>query len=162
MKEIAKPYGYILIDTQPKTTSEKRVVSDVFDHCQSYPHIPVSTHTNSEVTQGTPEMESLPIESKQSAKKSKGSVKHKVELEKPPAKKPRMNPKKPKKQSKPAKKHAKAKPKKQRKPGVYKPRESLSSEEFNSDEEPHAMTFEEKVNFIATQHKGFVPKMLYE
>ena len=33
----AKPYGYVLIDNQPKTTSEKQVVSDVFGHCQSYP-----------------------------------------------------------------------------------------------------------------------------
>ena len=40
----AKPYGYILIDNQPKTTSDKQVVSDVFGHCQSYPHITTGTH----------------------------------------------------------------------------------------------------------------------
>ena len=46
----AKPYGYILIDNQPKTTSDKQVVSDVFGHCQSYPHITTGTHLASEVT----------------------------------------------------------------------------------------------------------------
>ena len=47
----AKPYGYVLIDNQPKTTSEKQVVSDVFGQCRSYPHI--STHTTQEVNRGT-------------------------------------------------------------------------------------------------------------
>ena len=31
----AKPYGYILIDNQPKTTSDKQVVADVFGHTPS-------------------------------------------------------------------------------------------------------------------------------
>ena len=43
----AKPYGYILIDNQPKTTSDKQLVADVIGHCQSYPCITKSAHTNS-------------------------------------------------------------------------------------------------------------------
>ena len=43
----AKPYGYIFIDNQPKTTSDKQLVADVIGHCQSYPCITKSTHTNS-------------------------------------------------------------------------------------------------------------------
>ena len=50
-KVTAKPYGYVLIDNQPKTTSEKQVVSEVFGQCQSYPHI--CTHIVQEVNRGT-------------------------------------------------------------------------------------------------------------
>ena len=78
----AKPYGYVLIDNQPKTTSEKKVVSDVFGQCRSYPHI--STQTAEEVTQGTPEMAE---QSKESVKKE--PVKRSVELPIPRAKKSR-------------------------------------------------------------------------
>ena len=38
-KVTAKPYGYVLIDNQPKTNSENQVVSDVFGECERYPHI---------------------------------------------------------------------------------------------------------------------------
>lgn len=142
----AKPYGYVLIDNQPKTTSENQVVSEVLGHCQSYPNI--SQHTNSEVTQSTPEPQ--PIEPTE--------VKHqksKVELAKPPAKKLR-------KQLKQAKKRSKAKPnakkphnvKKQpkrttkptakakvTKPHLYKPRVIIPQPRESSDEDP--FNFEE-------------------
>ena len=52
-KETAKPYGYILIDYQPKTTSEKQVVSEVFGKCKSYPLI----STQSEITQATTDVQ---------------------------------------------------------------------------------------------------------
>ena len=69
----AKPYGYVLVDNQPKTTTtDKQVVSDVFGHCQSYPHITTGTHSAPEVTQGTPETESWPIDL--SEVKHKGST----------------------------------------------------------------------------------------
>ena len=35
----AKHYGYVMIDNEPKTTSEKQVISDVFGQCQSYPYM---------------------------------------------------------------------------------------------------------------------------
>ena len=38
-KETEKPFGYLLIDNQPKTTSDKQVVADVFGNSQSYPHV---------------------------------------------------------------------------------------------------------------------------
>ena len=41
----AKPYGYVLVDNQPKTTTDKQVVSDVFGYCHIYPHITTSTKT---------------------------------------------------------------------------------------------------------------------
>ena len=87
-KVTAKPYGYVLIDNQPKTPSEKQVVSEVFGLCKRYPHI--SAHSVQEVNRGTSDMiEPLkPTEAKK-------QVKHKVELEKtetPTAKKQRNNP----------------------------------------------------------------------
>ena len=77
----AKPYGYVLIDNQPKTTSEKQVISDVFEQCQSYPNIS---------TQPTKEVDTFERNkpSKQNVKKE--SIKRKVELVKPLAKKPRQ------------------------------------------------------------------------
>ena len=154
----AKPYGYVLVDNQPKTTTDKQVVADVFGHCQSYPHITKSTHPAPEVTPGTPETESCRIEPSevkhkgpnQSAKKSKVLGKRKLELKKPPAKRKRTETKQTKqKQSKPSKQRVKAKPKtkkknkpKRTKPAIYKPkfivtppRESTGEEQFNSEEE---------------------------
>ena len=73
--ETERPYGYVVIDNQPKTTSEKQVVSEVFGKCKSYPHI----STQSETTQVTTDVQPLP----------KQSVKRKPENEKPPAKRKR-------------------------------------------------------------------------
>ena len=73
--ETERPYGYVVIDNQPKTTSEKQVVSEVFGKCKSYPHI----STQSEITQVTTDVQPLP----------KQSVKRKPENEKPPAKRKR-------------------------------------------------------------------------
>ena len=57
----AKPYGYVLIDNHPKTTSEKQVVSDVIDQCQSYPHM--STQLADKVSRDTTEMIEPPKQS---------------------------------------------------------------------------------------------------
>ena len=38
-KETEKPYGYVLIDNQPKTTTDKQVVADVFGTCHCYPNV---------------------------------------------------------------------------------------------------------------------------
>ena len=45
-KVTTKPYGYVLIDNQPKTNSEHQVVSHVFETCERYPYI--STHPTEE------------------------------------------------------------------------------------------------------------------
>ena len=73
--ETERPYGYVVIDNQPKTTSEKQVVSEVFGKCKSYQHI----STQSEITQVTTDVQPLP----------KQSVKRKPENEKLPAKRKR-------------------------------------------------------------------------
>ena len=163
----AKPYGYILIDNQPKTTSDKQVVSDVFGHCQSYPHITTGTHLASEVTQGTPET----VFRKRCIDQS--DVKN-------------LLTKKPRKQSKNTKQRVKTKPEtkkkkqpKRTKPAIYNPkfivtppRESSEEEQFNSEEEQLSSeddslnalttTFHEELITIARQHKGFGPKIMYE
>jgi len=190
-KETAKPYGYVLIDNQPKTTSDKQVVSDVFGYCQSYPSI--SRNPAPEVTQGT-------LKTMEPGVK-KEPVKRKVELTKPPAKKPRKqlkptkkqskakpNAKKPhntKKQSKPAKKQPKRKQSnakktkkqpKRTKPVIYKPRfsvtpprESSDVEQFNSEEEKQFSSEDDHFNMnelvaLAAQDKqrnGFGPRFTY-
>ena len=38
-----KPYGYLLIDNQTKTPSDKQVVAEVFENCHSYPKITTGT-----------------------------------------------------------------------------------------------------------------------
>ena len=75
-----KPYGYVMIDNQPKTTSEKQVVSNVFEGCKSYPNI--STNTSEDVTTLEKLNESEPVVRKE-------HIKRKMEHEKPHAKKQR-------------------------------------------------------------------------
>ena len=83
-KETAKPYGYILIDNQPKTTSEKQVVSEVFGKCKRYPHI----STQSEITQVTTDVQPS-VTGKVECPLPKQPVKRKTKREKPPAKRKR-------------------------------------------------------------------------
>ena len=40
---VEKPYGYLLIDNQTKTPSDKHVVAEVFENCHSYPKITTGT-----------------------------------------------------------------------------------------------------------------------
>ena len=47
-KETEKPYGYLLVDNQPKTPIEKQVVAEVFENCHCYPNITTCTKTVSE------------------------------------------------------------------------------------------------------------------
>ena len=56
-KETEKSYGYVLIDNQPKTTTDKQVVADVFGTCHCYPYMITSTKTLPEVTLCTHETE---------------------------------------------------------------------------------------------------------
>ena len=98
--ETERPYGYVVIENQPKTTSEKQVVSDVFGQCKSYPHI----STQSEITQVTTDVQP-PVTGNVKCPVRKQSVKRKTECKKPIAKKPKtMNPKKQTKTKQTAKK----------------------------------------------------------
>ena len=38
-QETAQPYGYIVVDNHPRTTSERQVVANVLGDCYTYPHI---------------------------------------------------------------------------------------------------------------------------
>ena len=38
-QETTQPYGYIVVDNHPRTTSEQQVVANVFGDCYTYPHI---------------------------------------------------------------------------------------------------------------------------
>ena len=85
-KETLKPYGYILIDNQPKTTNEKQVVSEVFGECKSYSHI----STQSEITQTTTDVQPKPsVTCKVECPLPKQPVKRKTKREKPPTKRKR-------------------------------------------------------------------------
>ena len=148
-KETAKPYGYILIDNQPKTTSEKQVVSEVFGKCKSYPYI----STQSEITQATTDVQPS-VTGKVECPLPKQSVKRKPENEKPPAKKAKtasvkQSAKKvktlPKTQSKPTVKRS-------RKPAVYKAkviRESSEEDIYSTEDERRH--FRDELNKLATQ-----------
>ena len=165
-QETEKPYGYILVDNQPKTTSENQVVADIFGKCKKYPHISSQLEITPTVVQATvtPNIET-PI--------PKQSLKRKPENEKPPAKKAKtmkQSAKKvktlPKTQTKTKqtakKKQTKPPVKKSRKPAVYKPkviRES-SEEDYNEEEEPKDFLAElnelAKQGYYARQtHNGF-------
>ena len=45
-QETEKPYGYILLDNHPRTTSDRQVVADVFGQCNSYPCISTLSSTS--------------------------------------------------------------------------------------------------------------------
>ena len=83
-KETEKPYGYILVDNQPKTTSENQVVAYVFGKCKSYPHI----RTQLEVFQATRDVQPA-VTHKIESPLPKQPVKRKPENEKPLAKRKR-------------------------------------------------------------------------
>ena len=38
-KETKKPDGYLLVDNQPKTTSDNQAVADIFGECRCYPNM---------------------------------------------------------------------------------------------------------------------------
>ena len=44
-QETENPYGYILLDNHPRTTSDRQVVADVFGQCNSYPCISTLSST---------------------------------------------------------------------------------------------------------------------
>ena len=98
-KETEKPYGYLSIDNQPKTTMNKQVLTDVFGNCYTYPHITRSTHTVPEISQSSPEMKSRKRLTEQSEVKhlrpNQSAKKSKVEPKKPPVKTSKANPEKP-------------------------------------------------------------------
>ena len=158
MKETEKPYGYIILDNHPKTTSEKQVIANVFGDCYAYPNITKSTHTAPEITDVQPKPT---VTHKVESPLPKQPVKRKTKREKPPAKRKRTEGE----QTKPVKPSAKkvktlpktqTKPtvKRSRKPAVYKAkviRESSEEEDIYSNEEEERRDFRDELNKLATQ-----------
>ena len=145
-KETSKPYGYVLIDNQPKTPPDKQVVSNVFCECQRYPSISANADSSREALV-MPEKRKVDFESP-AAKKPKRENQAKIQpraVKIPPKKqtkpKPTQKPKKSrtrqqaKTQSKAAKK-PKRQPKKQSKTPRYNESQTIS------DEETHEFNFE--------------------
>ena len=48
--ETEKPYGYLLVDNQPKTPSKKKMVAEAFENCHCYPNITTCIKTVSEAS----------------------------------------------------------------------------------------------------------------
>ena len=126
-QETEQPYGYIMLDNHPRTTSEHQVVANVFGDCYTYPHI-TSSPTLPQRVHERIEPSSL------REQRPEPTRKRKVNLQAPPAKKrkrvQKVNKLAPAKKVK--RKERKKKPRKQA-PTFIKPREI--SEEEPSDEE---------------------------
>ena len=159
MKETEKPYGYIILDNHPKTTSEKQVIANVFGDCYAYPNITKSTHTAPKITDVQPKPT---VTHKVESPLPKQPVKRKTKREKPPAKRKRTEGE----QTKPVKPSAKkvktlpktqTKPtvKRSRKPAVYKAkviRESSEEEDIYSNEDEKSRDLMNELNELATQN----------
>ena len=76
-QETDRPYGYIVVDNHPRTTSEQQVVANVFGDCYSYPHI-----TSTASPPSHPRVEPLPppLPEKPVTRKRKASVMNKSEV----------------------------------------------------------------------------------
>lgn len=119
-KETERPYGYLLIDNQPKTPAEKQVLANVFENYQAYPHINPSTQAIPEISRDTPVTGSRCIEQSEvkqerpfeSTKKSYIARKRKVDFKTPPAKRKRKVDTKPVKNERTDK----------RQPNIYEPK----------------------------------------
>ena len=189
-QETEKPYGYIILDNHPRTTSDKQVVADVFGDCYAYPYItqspsPVASLSQSIVVPDRIEPLKPSVQQKVERSRPKLAVQRKLETPNPPvkrkretatAKKTKTQPR-PKKAKKQLRSKTQTKPKKPRKQAVYKPRfiressdgepfdaeeELFDSDEFFSENEQRQFNPRE-LNLIAKQSRnGFGPRIVYE
>jgi len=185
-KETAKPYGYVLIDNQPKTAPDKQVVSSVFDECRRYPSICANAESSREAVV-IPEKRKDDFESP-AAKKPKREnltqtrVVKKSQKSQPKKQTSKRTKQKPKRQAKkPTKKpKSQSKPKKQAKTPKYHNSKAISDHEFNfenvdnslsSDDNEMSTSFEysehlteEQLNELARQdhlRRGVGPRYVY-
>ena len=168
-RETEKPFGYIILDNHPRTSSENQVVANVFCDCYTYPYI-TKTEGPSPQSKVSPSPQNsvslevqpkLPVKRKAEdqitgvKKQKKSAVKHKVKREYPVVRKQ----KKPSVKRKPVKKSQKRI--KSRKQTTYHsnekftggfPEEEISSEETEEDESNiRTPTFEEELIQLALQ-----------
>lgn len=107
-RETAKPFGYVLVDNQPKTSPNHQVVSNIFGECQRYLSITTDSSREAPVV----------------------PVKRKVQLDEPPVKKPkRENQAKPRAVNKSQKKQTKRKP-------TQKPKKSQTRQQTKTQRKP--------------------------
>ena len=124
-KETDKPFGYIILDNHPRTKSENQVIANVFGDCYAYPYITKSSspYVSTESPVDKPDVSV--------------TVKRKVELPLPAAKKQKKPAKKKpaKKLKKPAqKKHTKKKPVRRPTQKLKQPRFTGGFREISSNE----------------------------
>ena len=129
-QETEKPFGYIVLDNHPRTTSQHQVVADVFDQCKSYPYISTrNTVVQSPVTEAEQRKAHPVVKKRKRCNVDESMVKKRKPTKKQKTRKPT---KKLKKQLKPQPYTS------------YQPRETFQEEEsteetdepFISDEEP--------------------------
>ena len=164
-KETEKPFGYIVLDNHPRTTSDKQVVADVFGHCYTYPHTTKSPalSQNTVTSESTVEAEVQPklsvkrkveLPTPTVKKRKRESVKNKadnkqVKKQKKPATKRKVKNKQAKKQTAKRKSERDNKPtkklKKESKPQTRKPRRlAVYQPEFNQEKEDEYNSEEEQ------------------
>ena len=163
---IEKPYGYLLIDNQTKTPSDKQVVAEVFENCHSYPKITTGTKP----AKNEPKLDATIQNPSESPLQSKRSRKCEVERQTQGAKRNRPT----KRQKKhPVAKHVKETQRKQQEKKGYTSTLKLSPDRHrgnekrvNFDKEPIQLT-QHQVNAMAkravkARGSSFGPKMVYE
>ena len=140
-QETAKPYGYVLIDNQPKTSPEHQVVSNVFGECKRYPSISANVESSREAVV-IPEKRKAEREEPPVKKPKRENLIQTRVVKKPPQTLKKQTCKRTRKQTKtqrksaknPAKKpktQSKAKPKSQPKTRKYIEAKAISDDELN-------------------------------
>ena len=92
-RETVQPYGYIVVDNHPRTTSERQVVANVLGDCYTYPHITsTSPPSQTRVEQLPPPLPEQPVtvtrkRAAPKVTKSEPSKKRKVIARRAPTKK---------------------------------------------------------------------------
>ena len=182
-KETEKPFGYIILDNHPRTTSDRQVVADVFGDCYAYPHITKSSSPDTFLITKSPSPDaSLPqsIATPDGIEQPMPSVKRKVDKPKPSVKRKVVsdNRRATKKQKKPTvkrkvesdnKRAKKSKTQSKSKPEYpiakmrwksFSETEQINSEEeeeefySEDDEEPRHFT-QHELNTLARPRNGF-------
>ena len=169
-KETEKPFGYIILDNHPRTTSDKQVVADVFGDCYAYPHITKSPSPDASLPQSiaAPDRIEQPkpsVKRKVESPVPKQLVKRKPENENPPAKKAKtvkQTAKKPRKvKTQRVKKTSSVK--RPRKQVVYKPQFIRESSEEDSNEAEKPRDFMNELHVLARRSRnGFGPRFVHE
>ena len=128
-QETDRPYGYIVVDNHPRTTSERQVVANVLGDCYTYPHI-TSTSPLSQA-RIEPPLPQQPV-----TRKRQAPVVNKSEVRPPKKRKTSDKPKRPavkKRKAVPKRVPTKKRKSKPRKQPVYDSSDDASDSEGDAD-----------------------------